>query len=168
MMERDAILSLVHLRRLRLGAWSSRQIRISSTRGQVRGSGGEVVIRERGSALTGVVSVMLRRVVIRLVSARVEGRMRVGGRGAVKTWDAFLRTGGLPIDWLHTVLELVRRFELPLADEGPDNRDTSNRGGQGDDDGQGCFVVELAPLFGAMVPVEVLESEEVTVLNSVF
>jgi len=30
------------------------------------------------------------------------------------------------------------------------------------------FVVELAPLFGAMVPVEVLESEEVTVLNSVF
>ena len=138
-MKRDAILSLVHLRHLRLGAWSSRKIRISSTRGKVRGSGGEVVIRKRRGALTGVVSVMLRRVVIRLVSTRVEGRVRVSGRGTVKTWDAVIRTGGLPVDWLHTVLEFVRRLELPLADEGPDNRDTSDRGSQGDDDSQGCF-----------------------------
>ena len=105
----------------------------------MRGSGGEVVIRKRGGALTGVVSVMLRRAVIGLMSTRVEGRVRVGGRGAVKTWDAIIRTGGLPVDWLHTVLELVRRLELPLADEGPDNRDASDRGSQGDDDSQGCF-----------------------------
>ena len=135
-MKRDAILSLVHLQRLRLGAWSSRQIRVSSTGGKVRGSGGEVVVRKR----TDAVSVMLRRVVFGLVSTRVEGRVRVGGRGTVNTWDALLRTGGgLPVNWLHTVLELVRRLELPLADEGPDNCDTSDRGGQGDDDGQGCF-----------------------------
>jgi hypothetical protein len=44
-MKWDAILSLVHLRHLRLGAWSSRQIRVSCTRGKVRGSSGEVVLR---------------------------------------------------------------------------------------------------------------------------
>jgi len=105
----------------------------------VRGPSGEVVVRKRGGALTDAVSVMLRRVVVGLVSTRVEGRVRVGGRGTVKTWNGVLPTGGLPVDWLHTILELVRRLEFPLADEGPDNRDTSNRGGQGDDDGQGCF-----------------------------
>jgi hypothetical protein len=135
-MKRDAILSLVHLRHLRLGAWSSRKIRISCTRSKVRRSRGEVVVRKRADALADTVSVVLRGVVIRLVSTRVEGRMRVGGRGTVNTWNGFLWTGGLPVDWLHTVFELVRRLELPLADEGPDNRDTSNRGGQGDDDGQ--------------------------------
>lgn len=97
------------------------------------------MIRNRGDALTGVVSVRLRSVVIGLVSARVEGRVRTGGRAAVETWDDVLRTGGLPVDWLHTILELVRRLELPLADQGPDNRDTSDRGSQGDDDGQRCL-----------------------------
>jgi len=138
-MKRDTILSLVHLRHLRLRAGSSRQIRVSCTRGEMRRSRGKVMVRNRGNALTGVVSVRLRRVVIGLMSTRVEGRVRAGGRATVETWDDVLRTGGLPVDWLHTILELVRRLELPLADEGPDNRDTSDRGGQGDDDGQRCL-----------------------------
>ena len=49
-MKWDTKLSLMHLRHLRLGAWSSRQIRVSSTRGKVRGSSGEVVLRKRGGA----------------------------------------------------------------------------------------------------------------------
>jgi len=106
-MERDAVLSLLHLRCLRLGAWASRKVRVPSSRGKVRRSGGEVVVRERGGFSTDTVSVLLRRIVIRLVSARVEGRVRVGGRGTVKAWDTILRSSGLPVDWLHTVLELV-------------------------------------------------------------
>jgi len=105
----------------------------------VRRSRGEVVVRNRGGALTGVASMRLRGVMFGLVSTRVEGRVRAGGRATVETWDDILRTGGLPVDWLHTVLELVRRLELPLADEGPDNRDTSDRGSQGDDNGQCCL-----------------------------
>lgn len=71
-MKWDARLSLVHLRHLRLGAWSSRQIRVSSTRGKVRGSRGEVVLRKRGGASMDGISVVLRRVVIGLVSTREE------------------------------------------------------------------------------------------------
>jgi len=71
-MKRDTILSLVHLRHLRLGAWSSRQIRVSCAKGKVRGSRGEVVLRKRGDASMDAVSLVLRRVVIRLVSTRVE------------------------------------------------------------------------------------------------
>lgn len=71
-MKRDTILSLVHLRHLRLGAWSSCQIRVSRTRSKVRGSRGEVVLRNRSDTSVDAVSVVLRRVVIRLVSARVE------------------------------------------------------------------------------------------------
>jgi len=70
-MKWDAILSLVHLGHLRLGAWSSRQIRISSTRGEVGRSGGEVVLRKRGDGSTDAASV-LRRVMVRLVATRVE------------------------------------------------------------------------------------------------
>jgi hypothetical protein len=72
MMKWDAILSLVHLRNLRLGAWSSRQIRISSNRDKVRGSSGEVVLRERGDVSTDAVSVLQGRVMIGFVSTRVE------------------------------------------------------------------------------------------------
>jgi len=71
-MKRDAKLSLVHLRDLRLGAWSSRQIRVSSTGGKVRGTGGEVVLWKRRNTSADAVSVILGRVVIGLVPTRVE------------------------------------------------------------------------------------------------
>lgn len=70
-MKRDAILSLVHLRHLRLGAWSSGQIRIPCTRGEVRGTRSEVVLRERGGASTDAISVLLG-VVIGFMSTRIE------------------------------------------------------------------------------------------------
>ena len=64
---------------------------------------------------------------------------RHGTVNAWSTWDSLLRTGWLPVDWLHAVLELVRRLELPLANDGPNNHDTSDRSGKGDDDRQGGF-----------------------------
>ena len=135
-MKRDAILSLLHLRYLRLGTWSSCKVRVSPTRGEVRWSSSEVMVRKGRGFSTDAASMLLRRVVIGFVSTRVEGRMRVGGGSTVKAWDTVVRSSGLPVDWLHTVLELVRRLELPLADESPDDRDTSDRSGNGDDDGQ--------------------------------
>lgn len=71
-MKWDAKLNLLRLGHLGLGAWTSRQIRVSPTRGKVRRSGREVVLRKRGDASTDVVSVLLRRVGVRLVSTRVE------------------------------------------------------------------------------------------------
>jgi len=71
MMKWNAVLSLVHLRHLRLRARSSCKIRVSCTRGKVRRSRGEVVFRKRGNASTDAVSV-LRRVVVRVVSTGVE------------------------------------------------------------------------------------------------
>jgi len=65
--------------------------------------------------------------------------VRVGRRGTVNTWNSLLGNGWLPVDWLHAVFELVRRLELPLANDGPDNHNSSDRSGQGDDDSQGCF-----------------------------
>jgi hypothetical protein len=70
-MEWQAKLSIVHLRHLRLGAWSSRQIRVSSNRGKVRGPRGEVVLRKWGDAPVDAVSVVLR-AMVRLVPGRVE------------------------------------------------------------------------------------------------
>ena len=71
-MKWDAKLSLVRLRHLRLGAWSSRQVRVSSNGGKVRGPRGEVVFRKRGDASMDAASVVLRRAMIGLVSARAE------------------------------------------------------------------------------------------------
>lgn len=71
-MKWDAILNLLRLRHLRLGARPSRQISVSSARGKVGRPRGEVVLRERGNASTDASSVLLRRVMIRLVSTRVE------------------------------------------------------------------------------------------------
>lgn len=70
-MKWDAKLNLLRLRHLRLGAWASRQISISSARGKVGRPRGEVVLWERGDASTDASSV-LRRVMVRLVSTRVE------------------------------------------------------------------------------------------------
>lgn len=67
-MERDAILSLVHLRHPRLGAWSSRQIRVSSNGGEMGRPRGEVVLREWGDASVDAVPMVLRRVMIGVVS----------------------------------------------------------------------------------------------------
>lgn len=67
-MEWDAILSLVHLRHLRLGAWSSRQIRVSSNGSEVGRPRSEVVLRERGDASVDAVPMVLRRVMIGVVS----------------------------------------------------------------------------------------------------
>ena len=72
-MKRDAKLSLVHLRHLRLGARSSRQIRVSSNWGKMRRPRGEVVLWKRGDASMDAASVvLLRRAVIRVVSTGVE------------------------------------------------------------------------------------------------
>lgn len=71
-MKWDAILSLLRLRHLRLGAWPSSQISVSSAGGKVGRPRGEVVLRERGNASTDASSVLLRRVMVRLVSPRVE------------------------------------------------------------------------------------------------
>lgn len=71
-MKWDAILNLLHLRRLRLGARPPRQIRVSCTRGKVRRPGGEIVFREWSDTSADAVSLLLRRVMVRLVSTRVE------------------------------------------------------------------------------------------------
>jgi hypothetical protein len=71
MMKWDAKLSLLHLRHLRLRAWSSRQISVSSNRSKVRGSSGEVVLRKRGDVSADAASVM-GRVMIGFVSTGVE------------------------------------------------------------------------------------------------
>jgi len=122
-MKWDAKLSIVHLRHLRLGAWSSGQIRVSSDRGKVRGPRGEIMLWKWGDASMDAASVVLRSAMVRVMSTGVEGPV---GVGTVNTWNALLRTGGLPVDWLHAVFELVRRLELPLADKCPDHRDSSN------------------------------------------
>lgn len=58
----------------------------------------------------------------------------MGGDGAMKTRNDLLRTGWLPVDWLHPVFELVGWLELPLANDGPDNHNTSDGSSQGNED----------------------------------
>lgn len=123
----NAILSLVRLDHLRLGAWSSRQVRVSCTGGEMRRSGGEIVLRKRGDTSADAASVLLRGVVIRLVCTGVEGRVRAGRSSAVEVWNTLLGDGWLPVDWLHTVFEPVRWLELPLANDGPNYYDTTDR-----------------------------------------
>jgi hypothetical protein len=71
-MKRDAVLSLVRLCHLRLWARPPRQIGVSRTGGKVGRTSGKVVFRKRGNASTDTVSVLLGRVVVRLVATRVE------------------------------------------------------------------------------------------------
>lgn len=52
----------------------------------------------------------------------------------MKTRNDLLRTGWLPVDWLHPVFELVGWLELPLANDGPDNHNTSDGSSQGNED----------------------------------
>jgi len=58
-MKWDAKLCLVHLRHLRLGAWSSGQVRVSSDSGKVRGPRGEIMLRKWGHASMDAASVVL-------------------------------------------------------------------------------------------------------------
>ena len=76
---------------------------------------------------------------VRVVPTGVERGVRVGRHGTGKTWSTLLRTSRLPVDWLHAVFELVRRLELPLANDGPDDRNPSDGSGEGNDNGQGCL-----------------------------
>jgi len=78
---------------------------------------------------------------IAMLSTRVE--RAVGGVGvhATETGDAQVASadGGLPVNGLHAVFELRRRPEFPFPDYGPNNKCTSDRRRDYDDDCEGSF-----------------------------
>lgn len=115
-----------------LGAWAAVEIGVATNRHQARGTSGEVVI-------SNVVAVVRRGAVAshaRLVASGVEG----GGNGAaVRRKTVVVRVRGLPVDGLHAVLKLGRGPELPFADNGPNEGDTTNAAGDSSDDSQADF-----------------------------
>jgi hypothetical protein len=52
--------------------------------------------------------------------------------------DTVFAAGGLPIDWVKTLVELLGAGKLPLAEDGPKDGDTSDRSGNSDKHSQGC------------------------------
>lgn len=54
--------------------------------------------------------------------------MRDGSAIAVKTGYIVLASGWLPVNGLHTVLKVSRRLKFPLADDGPEDENTTDGG----------------------------------------
>lgn len=61
-------------------------------------------------------------------TVRVEGRV-----GHATVVGSILRL--LPVDGLHPLVKLLGASELPLAEDGPDDKDTTNGGDGGNEDG---------------------------------
>lgn len=70
-------------------------------------------------------------ILVTLCTAGVERRSI--GCGAMETGYVLI-VRWLEVDRLHPIFKLGRRPELPLANEGPDNCDTTNTSGNGNDD----------------------------------
>jgi hypothetical protein len=49
--------------------------------------------------------------------------------------DTVFAAGGLPIDWVKTLVELLGAGKLPLAEDGPKDSDTTDRGGDANKSG---------------------------------
>jgi hypothetical protein len=116
----------------RLGTGAAVEISVTTNRHQARGASGEVMISD-------TVPVVGRGTIAshaRLMASGVEGR---GDRAAVRCKTFIVRVRGLPVDGLHTVLKLGRRTELPLADNGPDESNTTDAASDGSDDSQADF-----------------------------
>jgi len=118
---RTTLQSLLHLG---LGTGTTGKVSIAANR-RSRASG-EVMVRYRGEAATGVIprSTVASGKAHVIVTPRVE-RRRVRRHPANR--EATVVLCGLPVDGLKTILELSGGAELPLADNGP-NDDTASDG----------------------------------------
>jgi len=92
---------------------------------------GEVMVK-RGKA---AVSRAIRVVAVAMTRSRVIGR--AGWYTAMTGNDIVFAGGGLPIDWVETLVELLGAGELPLAENCPKNGKTSHRSSNGNENGQG-------------------------------
>lgn len=127
---------------------SARKVGVAANRRKSRGTSSEVVVRDglkdRGAVLGAVAStvavVAAVSVTLLAVARGVEGAVRSAGNVATESRDAVIwGTSGRPVDRSHAVLEVGRRLELPLADDGPADRDGTNAGRDDDQDGETCL-----------------------------
>jgi len=135
----------VALLHLGLGARATSEVSVAPN-WRERSASREVVFGQRREAATSVVLTAGAGKAAVFVAGRVE-RRRVGGDSAMRG-EAAVVHGRLPVDGLETVLELCRGTELPFANYGPDDSNTSNRCGKYDDDRQGGVGQTGAANFG--------------------
>ena len=67
-------------------------------------------------------------------TVRVEGRV-----GHATVVGSIIRL--LPVNGLHPLVKLLGASELPLAEDGPDDKDTTDGGNDGDEDGSDVALV---------------------------
>lgn len=122
--EASTAVQAVHLR---LGARSASEIRITTDRAEVRGASGEIMVRE--GLCCGVVAVP------------VPG----GGAGmSVDGVKVVVVRRRLPVDRLEALIELLGAAEFPLAEDGPEDEDTTDGGHCGKENGE-----DIALLFSS-------------------
>lgn len=123
---------------LRAGAGATSQISITANRSERGSSGSEVVVRDGLERIVMVGAITTRAEgILAMARARMEGTMGEGSSASVETGNTVISSSWLPVDRLHAVFEVSRGLELPLADDGPEDEDTTNGGSNGCDNYDG-------------------------------
>jgi len=120
---------------LGLGARATSEVSVTTTGCECCSASGEVVLRQRSEVTIGVIrptTIAPREADHVVVTRRVE-RRRIGGHPTV-SGEATVVLRGLPVDGLKAILELSRRTEFPLADNGPNDGAATDRRGEYDED----------------------------------
>lgn len=122
---------------------SAREVGVAANRRKRRRTSGKVMVGdglEGRTAMLGAIAAAVSTVSVAVfaVPGRVERTVRRGRDVAAETRDAVVLGAhtGLPVDRRHAVLEARRGLELPLANDGPTDRDSADAGRDDDQDGE--------------------------------
>lgn len=99
-------------------AWPARHVRVTADRADMGRASGEVVLERVRAASRGG-------------ATAVRGSRRETASGEATIFVAL----GPPVNGVHAVLELLGATELPLAEDSPENEDTTNGGDNSNQDG---------------------------------
>lgn len=114
------------------GARTTGHVRITSHRAQVSWSSGEVVVEAMIQARVAASAAVSR-------AMRGSRETTIGGNNVI-----IIRTWLLPVDGLQTLVETLGAAQLPFAEDGPKNGDTTEGGKDSNEDSNdAAFVLVL-------------------------
>jgi len=122
---------------LRTRAGTASEISISTNRGEMRGTSSEIVIRERWQSSSSITMSLIgsRSTIAAMAHARVE-RGGIRCTAAVSDRAAVCRVGRLPVNGLQALIKLGRTSKFPLAENSPEDNDTTDTGSHYNEGGQ--------------------------------
>jgi len=94
-----------------------------------RGPGSEVMVWKIGYHAVGTWHAIVAAGRVNVARKVPEATVRTTAVCAFMLSHFGLHVGGLPVDWVESAVELVRRAELPFANDGPDDASSDNAGG---------------------------------------